>query len=101
MTKKNKTVFVCQECGYESPKWLGQCICGAWNSFAEEKLPSIDVDDARRRSGTAHGGKPSTATPLRDIRTGEYSRIERSEEHTSELQSPGHLVCRLLLEKKN
>ena len=76
MTKKNKTVFVCQECGYESPKWLGQCICGAWNSFAEEKLPSIDVDDARRRSGTAHGGKPSTATPLRDIRTGEYSRIE-------------------------
>ena len=27
--------------------------------------------------------------------------IERSEEHTSELQSPGHLVCRLLLEKKN
>src|SRR5258708_9902273 len=28
-------------------------------------------------------------------------RIERSEEHTSELQSPDHLVCRLLLEKKN
>src|SRR5258708_27134999 len=29
------------------------------------------------------------------------SRIQRSEEHTSELQSPDHLVCRLLLEKKN
>src|SRR5258708_24493452 len=29
------------------------------------------------------------------------SREERSEEHTSELQSPDHLVCRLLLEKKN
>src|SRR5258708_17837194 len=28
-------------------------------------------------------------------------RVERSEEHTSELQSPDHLVCRLLLEKKN
>src|SRR5437870_9531596 len=28
-------------------------------------------------------------------------RVERSEEHTSELQSRGHLVCRLLLEKKN
>ena len=27
--------------------------------------------------------------------------LKRSEEHTSELQSPGHLVCRLLLEKKN
>src|SRR5258708_11557774 len=30
-----------------------------------------------------------------------YSHIIRSEEHTSELQSPDHLVCRLLLEKKN
>src|SRR5690625_5670484 len=29
------------------------------------------------------------------------SRVSRSEEHTSELQSRGHLVCRLLLEKKN
>src|SRR5438552_16241415 len=29
------------------------------------------------------------------------SRLNRSEEHTSELQSPDHLVCRLLLEKKN
>ena len=38
MAKKNKTVFVCQECGYESPKWLGQCICGAWNTMVEERL---------------------------------------------------------------
>src|SRR5690625_423698 len=38
-----------------------------------------------------------------DFRVGEYSRIRkfRSEEHTSELQSRGHLVCRLLLEKTN
>src|SRR5207244_8639238 len=33
--------------------------------------------------------------------TGEYFGNARSEEHTSELQSPDHLVCRLLLEKKN
>src|SRR5258708_26954018 len=31
----------------------------------------------------------------------ELQRLQRSEEHTSELQSPDHLVCRLLLEKKN
>src|SRR5258708_21516093 len=34
-------------------------------------------------------------------REGKGMRDERSEEHTSELQSPDHLVCRLLLEKKN
>ncbi|MBQ9708981.1 MAG: hypothetical protein IJV66_07360, partial [Firmicutes bacterium] len=35
--KTGKTVFVCQECGNESPKWMGRCICGAWNSLVEEK----------------------------------------------------------------
>ena len=45
MAKKSKTVFVCQECGYESSKWMGQCICGAWNSFVEEKvLPELKDD---------------------------------------------------------
>ncbi|MDQ1910906.1 DNA repair protein RadA [Paenibacillus sp. GD4] len=34
---KSKTKFCCQECGYESPKWLGKCPgCQAWNSFVEE-----------------------------------------------------------------
>ena len=37
VAKKKKTVFVCQECGYEAPKWLGRCPgCGAWNTLVEE-----------------------------------------------------------------
>ena len=51
MAKKAKSVYVCQECGYETPRWLGQCICGAWNSFVEEKVVDVKEDDARRRSG--------------------------------------------------
>jgi len=38
MSKRPATVFVCQECGSQSPKWLGKCNdCGAWNSFVEER----------------------------------------------------------------
>lgn len=34
---KRKTVFLCRECGYEAPKWLGRCPdCGAWNRMEEE-----------------------------------------------------------------
>lgn len=34
---KNKSIFVCQECGYESAKWMGRCSsCGNWNTFVEE-----------------------------------------------------------------
>src|SRR5947208_6195203 len=49
------------------------------------------------RSSVEH---PSAAPPLPICRTDARSAL-RSEEHTSELQSPDHLVCRLLLEKKN
>jgi len=37
--KKSKTLFFCQNCGQQSPKWLGKCpSCGEWNSFVEEEV---------------------------------------------------------------
>ncbi len=42
--KKDRSKFVCQNCGYESPGWLGKCPeCGTWNSFVEEVVRSKDV----------------------------------------------------------
>ena len=41
MLKNKKTVYFCQECGYESAKWMGQCpACKAWNTFVEETVSS-------------------------------------------------------------
>lgn len=51
---KNKTVFVCNECGYESGKWLGKCpACNSWNSFFEQKVvesknSSLKLEDKKR-----------------------------------------------------
>ena len=37
--KKSHSKYVCQSCGYESPRWLGKCPeCGSWNSFVEEQI---------------------------------------------------------------
>ena len=57
---KAKTVFVCSECGYENPKWLGKCpSCGAWSTFYEEKLVQMKTT----------GERPKTVSPkkLNDI----------------------------------
>lgn len=36
---KTKTVYICQNCGYQSSKWIGKCSdCGAWNTFVEEQI---------------------------------------------------------------
>ncbi|MBR0147786.1 MAG: DNA repair protein RadA [Lachnospiraceae bacterium] len=57
--KKDKSVFFCQNCGYESSKWLGQCPgCREWNTFVEERVKSAsaaakfapDTSGALRRS---------------------------------------------------
>ena len=39
MAKTAKTIFVCNECGYESAKWMGKCpACNSWNTFFEQKI---------------------------------------------------------------
>lgn len=43
--KKYNIVFICNECGYESIKWIGKCpACGSWNSFFEQKIYDEDND---------------------------------------------------------
>ena len=50
---KPRHVFVCQECGAQSPKWLGRCAdCGAWNSLVEERVAEPATAPAGNRYGT-------------------------------------------------
>ncbi len=55
MLKNKKTVYFCQECGYESAKWMGQCPgCKTWNTFVEEtvsakKNPSGNLKASEKR----------------------------------------------------
>ena len=88
MAGKSKTVFVCQECGYESSKWMGQCICGAWNTMVEEKITSLDSQDKRRRTSLLKSGSdrlsgaPGIAdtagkpVKLSDVVSGEKDRVD-------------------------
>src|SRR5438552_10061831 len=77
--------------------------CAGCDFFSTQVLfeaePMATVLRAYGRRCAAQGLKPATVllsfAPVTD-----YADLERSEEHTSELQSPDHLVCRLLLEKK-
>ena len=40
--QQDKTIFICGECGYESPKWMGKCpACGSWNTMVEEKQVKV------------------------------------------------------------
>ena len=71
---RNKSVHICQHCGYQSLKWQGRCPdCGQWNSFIEEATPSGPL---RGHSGMSRPGRAGKAVPYSDISGEGFSRIE-------------------------
>jgi DNA repair protein RadA/Sms len=77
MTKSQKTVFVCQECGAQSPKWLGRCAdCAAWNSLVEERTPDVQTPDA---SGRYAGAARSAGAQLyAEVAVAQHARLSTS-----------------------
>lgn len=71
MAKARTSSFFCQECGYESAKWMGQCPgCKAWNSFVEE--PVVKASGKTARALQTEGIKPVT---IDEIETTQTERI--------------------------
>ncbi len=59
--KKSKTVFSCQACGYQTPKWMGKCPdCGEWQSFVEE----IQSGKSGRRGPGILSASPPKPVPI-------------------------------------
>lgn len=79
MAKKAKTVFVCNECGSESAKWVGQCpVCGAWNSMFEQKVVEFNENDKRRRTSGVSGSAGGAGMPgAENIRAGKPERLSQ------------------------
>lgn len=69
---KVKTVHVCQNCGNQSPKWVGRCTsCGEWNTFVEEVV--VKETKSPLSSRTASGAKPQK---LNEVGIEQIQRID-------------------------
>ncbi|MBE7173902.1 MAG: DNA repair protein RadA [Williamsia sp.] len=72
---KVKTAFFCQNCGYESAKWLGKCpACGQWNTFVEEL---IQKEEGPRQNGwkETRDKKANRIVSLTEVESSEEKRI--------------------------
>lgn len=73
---KDKTVYVCSNCGQESPKWIGKCPqCGEWNSFKELRI-AADASSSIVSTLSKRQDKASTAIRLKDISSQDEPRID-------------------------
>ncbi len=85
MATKIKSVFFCQECGYESSKWMGQCPgCKQWNTFVEEtvKPKAAAVKGVSAAASSGEAGSPKTLSEIvlndeerYDTHIGELNRV--------------------------
>ncbi|MDX1628096.1 MAG: DNA repair protein RadA [Fulvivirga sp.] len=73
---KTKTVYFCQNCGYESAKWLGKCpACNEWNTFVEEiakKAASAEKNEWRSNGASKNRTQPA---PIGTIDTTQEARL--------------------------
>ena len=85
---KDKTMYVCENCGHESAKWIGKCpACGQWNTFKEIKASPQPLSKRRGALGTSdtisgRGRDAAKVLRLRDISAHDDPRIDM---HDAEL----------------
>ena len=73
MAKGKTSVFFCQECGYESAKWMGQCpACKEWNTFVEETVDKKSIS-SRESKKRIKGGTGSASFGSKKRERGAYS----------------------------
>lgn len=90
---KEKTVYVCAQCGYESPKWQGRCpACGEWNTFKEMTVRTAKSAPA----WGGHGGAEAKPIQLSSVSAEEEPRIDMHDQELNRVLGgglvPGSLV---------
>ena len=91
---KEKIVYVCTNCGQDSPKWVGKCpSCGAWNTYVEEVVRK-ETPHKHQLSGI-ESGKPKPVT-LSEIEANDEPRIDMHDDELNRVLGgglvPGSLV---------
>lgn len=91
---KDKTVYVCSQCGAESPKWIGKCpACGAWNTYVEQIIRKQPTTRQYAGGIEREKNKPQT---LDKIVGGDETRISMNDDELNRVLGgglvPGSLV---------
>ena len=95
---KEKTVYVCSNCGQESPKWVGKCpSCGAWNTFVEEVVRKEPAASHRTAFTASAEGKRNKPVVLSDIVGSEEPRIDMHDDELNRVLGGGLVPVSLVL----
>lgn len=93
---KTKTVFVCQNCGAESPKWVGKCYaCGEWNTYVEEVAITGKTKD--KRLTLSLGSEKQKPQSVSSVKVSDIPRINTQIEEFNRVLGGGMVPGSLVL----
>lgn len=91
---KEKIAYFCKECGYESPKWVGQCPgCRTWNTMVEEKV----VTGSNKKSASFYGLESSEPVSIKEVSLDESDKISTQIEELDRVLGGGIVPGSLIL----
>ena len=92
---KVKSAFFCQNCGYQTPKWLGKCpSCAEWNTFVEE---IVEKNLSQVVAFSTNTGRTAKSQTLQDIEQSEQRRIPLQDQELNRVLGDGLVPGSLIL----
>lgn len=97
---KDKTAYVCENCGQESPKWIGKCpACGQWNTFKEIKIAADTARQTATHAAAQAGRTLRSNRPLKlsDISSKDDPRIDMNDAELNRVLGGGLVPGSIIL----
>lgn len=90
---KTKTVFLCQSCGADSPKWLGRCpTCGEWNTLVEQRISKGPIRSASQEKRTM-----TAPQSIEEVSSEQVERIDLKNEEFNRVLGGGIVPGSMIL----
>ena len=95
---KAKSVYYCQNCGNQSPKWIGKCpVCGEWNTYVEEVVDKTEEKLKEKRGYTVKRNEEAKPVPIQEVHELETRRIDTLDTELNRVLGGGIVLGSLIL----
>lgn len=95
---KTKTIYFCQNCGNQSPKWIGKCpACSEWNTYAEEVIDKEEEKIKEKRGYVGKKNEQPVPVPIKEIHELETKRIDTYDTELNRVLGGGIVLGSLVL----
>lgn len=95
---KIKTIYYCQNCGNQSPKWIGKCpVCGEWNTYAEEIVDKDEEKLKEKKGFTLRKNEEVKPIPIKEVHEMETARIDTMDTELNRVLGGGIVPGSLIL----